>query len=187
MHAETTLASAIQIGNPVSFNKAVKILKQFNGIVEQASEEELANAAALADKTGMFACPHTGVALAGLYVTEITREGIMEALRARRCFATTGCQAFLDFRVNDALMGEEITLAEAGAARAISAPAEGPSPVKRMVLVRNGEDISSAEGGRLTYTDDTDLEAEAYYYVRVEFEDRELAWSSPVWVQRQLA
>ena len=125
---------------------------------------------------------HTGVALAGLYVTELTRKGVLEALRARRCFATTGCQAFLDFRVNDALMGEEITAPGAGAARTISASASGPSPVKRIVLVRNGEDISSAEGGRLTYTDDTDLEPQVYYYVRVEFEDGELAWSSPVWV-----
>lgn len=66
IQAEKTLASAIQIGNPVSFKKAVNILKKFNGIVEQASEEELANAAALGDKTGMFNCPHTGVALAVL-------------------------------------------------------------------------------------------------------------------------
>src|SRR5271157_5276208 len=64
VHAGKTLASAIQIGNPVSFEKAVRILKQFNGIVEQATEEELANAAALGDRTGMFNCPHTGVALA---------------------------------------------------------------------------------------------------------------------------
>jgi threonine synthase len=64
IQAEKTLASAIQIGNPVSFAKAVRILKQFNGIVEQASEEELADAAALGDRTGMFNCPHTGVALA---------------------------------------------------------------------------------------------------------------------------
>jgi threonine synthase len=64
IQAEKTLASAIQIGNPVSFQKAVRTLRQFNGIVEQASEEELANAAAMADKTGMFTCPHTGVALA---------------------------------------------------------------------------------------------------------------------------
>ncbi len=64
MKAEKTLASAIQIGNPVSFEKAVRILKQFNGIVDQASEEELADAAALGDRTGMFNCPHTGVALA---------------------------------------------------------------------------------------------------------------------------
>ncbi len=66
IQAQKTLASAIQIGNPVSFEKAVRTLKQFNGVVEQASEEELADAAALGDRTGMFNCPHTGVALAVL-------------------------------------------------------------------------------------------------------------------------
>jgi len=66
IEAQKTLASAIQIGNPVSFQKAVRTLKQFNGIVEQATEEELADAAALGDRTGMFNCPHTGVALAVL-------------------------------------------------------------------------------------------------------------------------
>jgi threonine synthase len=35
-------------------------------MVEQASEEELADAAALGDRTGMFNDPHTGVALAVL-------------------------------------------------------------------------------------------------------------------------
>jgi threonine synthase len=64
--AQKTLASAIQIGNPVSYQKAVRTLKQFNGIVEQATEEELADAAALGDRTGMFNDPHTGVALAAL-------------------------------------------------------------------------------------------------------------------------
>ena len=66
IQARKTLASAIQIGNPVSFQKAVRTLKAFNGIVEQATEEELADAAALGDRTGMFNCPHTGVALAAL-------------------------------------------------------------------------------------------------------------------------
>jgi threonine synthase len=66
IQAKETLASAIQIGNPVSFQKAVRTLKQFNGIVEQATEEELANTVALGDRTGMFNCPHTGVALAVL-------------------------------------------------------------------------------------------------------------------------
>ncbi len=65
--AQKTLASAIQIGNPVSIQKAVHILKQFSGIVEQASEDELANAAARADRTGLLTCPHTGVALAVLF------------------------------------------------------------------------------------------------------------------------
>jgi threonine synthase len=66
IEAKKTLASAIQIGNPVSFQKAIRTLKQFNGVVEQATEEELADAAALGDRTGMFNCPHTGVALAAL-------------------------------------------------------------------------------------------------------------------------
>src|SRR5690242_1663688 len=66
IRAQKTLASAIQIGNPVSIEKAIRTLKQFNGIVEQASEEELADAAALGDRTGMFNDPHTGVALAVL-------------------------------------------------------------------------------------------------------------------------
>jgi len=65
--AQQTLASAIQIGNPVSYERAVKVLSQFNGIVDQATEDELANAAARADRTGMYSCPHTGVALAVLF------------------------------------------------------------------------------------------------------------------------
>lgn len=64
--AKPTQASAIQIGNPVSIEKAIRTLKRYDGIVEQANEAELANAAARADRTGMFNCPHTGVALAVL-------------------------------------------------------------------------------------------------------------------------
>src|ERR671922_307378 len=64
--ARETLASAIQIGNPVSIRKAIAILKEFDGVVDQASEHELAEETARADRTGMFNCPHTGVALAAL-------------------------------------------------------------------------------------------------------------------------
>jgi threonine synthase len=65
--AQDTLASAIQIGDPVSYEKAVQAVQETNGIVEQATEHELANAAALADRTGMYTCPHTAVALAALF------------------------------------------------------------------------------------------------------------------------
>jgi len=66
VQAQSTLASAIQIGNPVSIRKAIKTLQAYDGIVEQANETELADASARADRTGMFNCPHTGVALAAL-------------------------------------------------------------------------------------------------------------------------
>jgi threonine synthase len=66
VQAKKTLASAIQIGAPVSYERAVKVLREFDGIVEQATENELANASARADKAGLFTCPQTGVALAAL-------------------------------------------------------------------------------------------------------------------------
>jgi threonine synthase len=62
--AQRTAASAIQIGAPVSIDRAVRVLKATDGVVEQASEDELADAVARADRSGMYNCPHTGVALA---------------------------------------------------------------------------------------------------------------------------
>ncbi|MDD5263794.1 MAG: threonine synthase [Candidatus Bipolaricaulis sp.] len=64
--ARATLATAIQIGNPVSYERAVLVLRQLDGVVEHASEEELSIAAARADLNGTYACPQTGVALACL-------------------------------------------------------------------------------------------------------------------------
>jgi threonine synthase len=76
VNAGKTLASAIQIGDPVSYERAVKALRAFDGVVEQANENELANAAVLADQTGLYACPHTGVALAAL--SKLRQKGIVQ-------------------------------------------------------------------------------------------------------------
>ena len=65
--ASKTLASAIQIGAPVSYERAVKVLRAFEGVVEQATEDELADASARADRAGLYCCPQTGVALAALF------------------------------------------------------------------------------------------------------------------------
>ena len=66
IQAKKTLASAIQIGDPVSVKKAIRTLQAFDGIVEEATEAELANAVGRANNTGLLCCPHTGVALAVL-------------------------------------------------------------------------------------------------------------------------
>jgi threonine synthase len=97
IRAQKTLASAIQIGNPVSFDKAVKILKMFDGVVEQATEDELANAAALADRTGLFNCPHTGVALAALFKL-VERKEIKKDERIVIISTAHGLK-FIDFKV----------------------------------------------------------------------------------------
>lgn len=75
IRANATFASAIQIGDPVSIDRAVYALTNSDGIVEEATEEELMDAAGLADKTGMLTCPHTGVALSALM--KLRRKGII--------------------------------------------------------------------------------------------------------------
>ncbi|MBC7235993.1 MAG: threonine synthase [Chloroflexi bacterium] len=95
--AKKTLASAIQIGNPVSYEKAVKVLQAFDGIVDQASEDELANAAALADLTGMYACPHTGVALAVLF--KLVRRGVIRSHERVIVISTAHGLKFTNFKI----------------------------------------------------------------------------------------
>lgn len=46
-----------------------------------------------------------GYGRAGVWAEELTREGIWEALKNRRCFALTGDRIELDFRVNESMMG----------------------------------------------------------------------------------
>ena len=63
--AKPTKASAIQIGDPVSYQKAVGELQHFNGIVEAVSETELMDWKAQIDKLGISICPNSSVAVAG--------------------------------------------------------------------------------------------------------------------------
>ncbi len=95
--AKPTLATAIQIGNPVSAAKAIAVLKAFDGIVEQASEDELAHAAALADSTGLFSCPQTGVALAALM--KLVDGGLIRHEERVVVLSTASGLKFIDFKV----------------------------------------------------------------------------------------
>jgi len=97
VQARKTLASAIQIGDPVSYERAVKTLRLFDGIVEQASEDELADAAARADRTGMYCCPHTGVALAVLF--KLVARGEIKSSDRVIVISTAHGLKFTDFKV----------------------------------------------------------------------------------------
>ena len=98
MTAEATEASAIRIGNPVSVRRAIRILEKFEGsVVEDASEQELADASAAADRTGTFTCPHTGVALAAL--TKLVKRGEIKATDRVVVISTASGLKFTDFKV----------------------------------------------------------------------------------------
>lgn len=96
--AQPTAASAIQIGDPVSVHRAIRVLKQFDGVVEEASEQELADAAARADRTGLYACPHTGVALAA--AIKLINRGIIQKTDRVIIISTAHGLKFSSFKVN---------------------------------------------------------------------------------------
>lgn len=98
VHAENTVASAIQIGNPVSYKRAVRVLKEFDGRVEQATEDEIANASARGDLTGLYNCPHTGVALAALF--KMVERGEVRATDRVIIISTANGLKFTDFKVD---------------------------------------------------------------------------------------
>ena len=74
--AKPTKASAIQIGAPVSFKKAVRELKHFNGVVEAVSETELMDCKAQIDSLGISICPNSAVAVSG--VMKLRDHGIIK-------------------------------------------------------------------------------------------------------------
>ena len=95
IQAKKTLASAIQIGDPVSVKKAIRTLQEFEGIVEEATEQELATAVGRANRTGVLCCPHTGVALAVL--EKLVRRGEIPKESRVVVISTANGLKFTDF------------------------------------------------------------------------------------------
>ena len=60
-----TVATAIKIGNPVNYAKAVRTLEWTNGVVEQVSDQEIMDAKALIDAQGIGCEPASACSLAG--------------------------------------------------------------------------------------------------------------------------
>jgi threonine synthase len=60
-----TIATAIKIGDPVSWEKSARGLKWCDGVVEQVSEQEIMDAKAMVDKAGIGAEPASCCSVAG--------------------------------------------------------------------------------------------------------------------------
>jgi threonine synthase len=65
IHAET-VATAIKIGNPVNYPKAVRAVRWTDGVVEQVSDQEIMDAKALIDGQGIGCEPASACSLAGV-------------------------------------------------------------------------------------------------------------------------
>ncbi len=135
---------------------------------------------------GVIASPDHGggYGKACVFAPELTREAILDAIRARHCYGTTAAKIFLDVRVNGHLMGEKIA-EPAGGTVEVKATARCPAEIDRIEVCRNNCFIYTKQPAgpeaSFTFIDREPVEGRSYYYVRVVQKDEELAWSSPVW------
>jgi threonine synthase len=72
-----TLATAIRIGDPVSWPKAMQEVTASSGVVERVTEQEIADAKAIVGQCGIGCEPASAATLAG--IRKMTAAGIMKA------------------------------------------------------------------------------------------------------------
>ena len=83
---------------PLSEDEMQDALRDYDGVVEQASESELLEACAEADRTGLFNCPHTGVALAAM--KKLITRGLIQKSDRVVVISTAHGLKFVDFKVD---------------------------------------------------------------------------------------
>ncbi len=72
-----TIATAIRIGNPVSYERAIRALRWTNGVVTSVNDQEIMDAKAVVDSAGIGCEPASAAAVAG--TRRLVAEGIIKA------------------------------------------------------------------------------------------------------------
>jgi len=81
-----TIATAIKIGNPVSWEKALRSIRETNGIVEQVSDNEIMDAKAVIDASGVGCEPASAATVAG--AKKLREKGIIAGDEEAVCVLT---------------------------------------------------------------------------------------------------
>jgi len=142
--------------------------------------------------------PGLGGALTGIYAESLTPAAILDALRNRRVYTTSGSRILVDSRANGALMGQEA--ATPSGQVDLECTVIATRPIVEATLVRDGQKIKKFGGkgtNRLTLAyRDQDLTPGTHWYYwhviqegespdypgNVKVAEGPLAWSSPHWV-----
>jgi len=127
--------------------------------------------------------------LAAILSEDLTREGVLEALRARRTYATNGPRIYLSVTLDDMPMGSTLSAAKwpPGQPPKLALLAVGVAELDRIDVIRSGrvERVAPGEGRRRIGLSIPvpDLRAGEYVYVRAVQTDGGSAWSSPFYIE----
>lgn len=125
----------------------------------------------------------THMSYAVTLVEHTTREAVVDAFKRRHTYAATD-NIVLDVRSGSHIMGDEWESREAPRLRI---RAVGTGPIARLIVVKENQVVYTATPGQpdvdMTWMDSAPKTGTSYYYVRVEQQDGQLAWGSPMWIR----
>ncbi|MDZ7305787.1 MAG: CehA/McbA family metallohydrolase [candidate division KSB1 bacterium] len=127
--------------------------------------------------------------LAGVWIKGgLTRQSLLEALQARRVYATSGVRILLHFSADGHAQGSEY---ETGRPPRLAVRVVGTAKIRYVYLLRDnqvihrhGGDFGVGDMVRFEFKDEQAAIGTHWYYVRVVQQDGEMAWSSPIWITR---
>jgi hypothetical protein len=125
--------------------------------------------------------------LCAVWAEELTRESLFAALRARRCYGTTGARIIVAFRIGAHPMGSIVKAEECGPSPLIVQVA-GTAPIDRVEVIRDLEiwrtlRTSKDSPEKLDATIELPAERSGFYYLRVFQQNGQRAWTSPIWLE----
>jgi hypothetical protein len=122
--------------------------------------------------------------LTAVFSNDVTVDGVLAALKRRRCYATSGAKIGLWFEVDGRPMGEELVIGGSVQFRVV---VSGTDPIESLVLVTNGGEETALDASGKEVNINGNLPPPpgsgwCYYFIRVVQTDGEVAWSSPIWM-----
>ncbi|MHA1383201.1 MAG: DUF3604 domain-containing protein [Candidatus Helarchaeota archaeon] len=127
-----------------------------------------------------------GGGLTAVFAEELTRESIWEAFLSRRMYGTTGARIILDFNTGEHFMGEEYSTNEIPQ---FNFKVISQTPLKYIDIIKNGNIIyrkkCKDKKSKGVYIDKKIELGQNYYYMRVIRQDNEMAWASPIWINKK--
>ena len=126
--------------------------------------------------------------LAAIITDTLTRDSVLDALRARRVYATNGPRILLRTALDSHSMGALIPKPKTGSYTGeLFVHVIAETPLERVDLIRSGKVVESIPiDGLLEVTlgqEIEDLVSGEYLYVRAVQEDTCAAWSSPIYIE----
>ena len=126
----------------------------------------------------------THISYAMVYTEAPTRAAIFDAIKQRRTYGATD-NIILEYRLGEHFMGAAFATESVPPLRV---HVEGTGTVARVEVIRNERTVYATRPNQrevsVVYTDTDPPSGRAYYYVRVVQDNGEIAWGSPIWVER---